>query len=75
MTPDQTPMTVALEAYGIDPLNTPESCTLEWTDMGIVVDQYVKQSDEPGDVLCHEGRGGVLVEPVTVRRFFPHPKV
>lgn len=72
MTTDQ-PFTTTLRQYGIDPMNTPEVVELESTRAGIVIDQFIPLSTAPGDILCHEGEHGAAVEPVTVKRFFPHP--
>lgn len=62
-----------LTAYGVDPARTPTELTLEWTPAGIVIDQFVTRGPEPADIVMHEGEHGSAVDPVTVRRFFPHP--
>lgn len=67
------PISTALTAYGIDPLNTPETIQLEHTHTGIIIDQFIPLSTTTGDVLMHEREHGAAGEPVTVRRFFPHP--
>lgn len=66
-------MAQTLATYGADPKRTPPETTLEWTPTGIIVDQYVAPEGNPGSILMHEGEHGASTDPVTVRRFFPHP--
>lgn len=65
------PMRDALTAYGINPLRTPEAVEMTETQHGIIIDQYL--TDDTGELVFHEGDRGVGVEPVSVKRFFPHP--
>lgn len=69
--PHTRPMHDALTAYGVNPLTTPETVEMTETTYGILIDQYLTDSD--GALILHEGDQGVGVEPVTVKRFFPHP--
>lgn len=48
----RTPFTDALEAYGIDPMNTPQETLVEHTKDYISIDQFVR--DEAGDPALNE---------------------
>lgn len=67
------PLNDALKAYGIDLDNTPSRLNIEWTNTGIILDQYVPNDDFSSGVLVHERDSGMTSEPVVVRKFFPHP--
>ena len=67
------PFRDALQAYGINPLHTPDEPRIRQTQLGIMIDQYVHSDDYRGGILCHEADGGRLDTPVVVRKFYPHP--
>ncbi len=67
-------MAQTLTAYGADLNRIPPETVLAWTPAGIILDQYAAPLDAPDDILMHEGEHGTPTDPVTVRRFFPHPE-
>lgn len=66
-------MAQTLTAYGADLNRIPPETVLAWTPTGIIITQYVNPDGDPDGILMHDGEHGDPTEPVTVRRFFPHP--
>lgn len=66
-------MAQTLTAYGADLNRIPPQTVLAWTPAGIILDQYAVPDGNPDGILMHEGEHGASTEPVTVRRFYPHP--
>lgn len=63
------PILEALEAYGVRDY-VPETTTLTHAHDGVILEVMATGPD--GDLLFHEDQDGA-VDPVTVRRFYPHP--
>lgn len=66
-------MAQTLTAYGADLNRIPPETVLGWTPAGIVIAQYVAPEGDPDGILMHEGEHSTPTDPVTVRRFYPHP--
>lgn len=69
MTKLRTPFTEVLEAYGIDPMNTPQETLVEHTKDYISIDQFVR--DDAGETVLNEEGDELL----TTRARRAHPWV
>lgn len=67
-----TPITRALQAYGIDPMNTPQEVRLAHLPHGIEISQFAR--DDHGEMIVDPGQAPDSVELRQRRAFFPHPK-
>ncbi|OFT62574.1 hypothetical protein HMPREF3159_03415 [Brachybacterium sp. HMSC06H03] len=65
----KTPLTEALEAYGIDPLNTPQETLVEHTKDYISIDQFIR--DDAGETVLNDEGDDLL----RTRVHRPHPWV